>query len=488
MQSLYPQQIKAVDMLISCLEEGKRRPIIAAPTSFGKTTLASHLFKTFLDLGMRCQFIVDRVKLVNQAVDRFLEDGLDVGVVQADHPLYNTNASLQVCSVQTLDRRNIYNEPDFIIIDECHALHEYHKNIIDKYSCPIVGLSATPYTAGLGLYYDSLLVPITLKELINKKFLKRPRYFRTESPNLHGVKKEHIKGGLVDYNPGQTDKVMNDVKLVGRIVDHWLKYAGNRQTVCFAVSVAHSRHICDQFNAAGVSAVHIDGYMPDEERKIIYDMYDNKEAQIICCPQLLDTGWDHPPTSCCIDARPTQSITRHVQKIGRVLRYFEGVEDALILDHAGNSLRLGLVEDIIPESLDTSEQDAKEKDLIKKEKPEREERTCFECGYIHNETTCPVCGCRNARREKIEEINVSLIENNEKINKNIQEKQDFLAQALGYAENKGYNVGWAHHQFKEKYGEWPTKEVKKIKKKSPEKFILNWIKYKAISRRYTKHA
>ena len=60
---------------------------------------------------------------------------------------------------------------------------------------------------------------------------------------------------------------------------------------------------------------------------------------------MLGLGFDVPAAACAILARPTLSEMLYRQQVGRVLRPCDGKDDALILDHAGNTLRFGLPQD-----------------------------------------------------------------------------------------------------------------------------------------------
>jgi superfamily II DNA or RNA helicase len=61
----------------------------------------------------------------------------------------------------------------------------------------------------------------------------------------------------------------------------------------------------------------------------------------LSCADLLTAGVDRPAIKCVIQARPTLSLVVHLQQTGRCMRPWDGVAP-VILDHAGNSRRLGL--------------------------------------------------------------------------------------------------------------------------------------------------
>jgi DNA repair protein RadD len=105
--------------------------------------------------------------------------------------------------------------------------------------------------------------------------------------------------------------------------------------VVFAVNVAHSVHIRDEFIKSGVKAEHIDETTPKDERDAALARLASGETELITNCMVLTEGWDLPEVSCCILARPTKKIGLYRQMVGRVLRPAPGKIDAIVLDHSG---------------------------------------------------------------------------------------------------------------------------------------------------------
>ena len=145
---------------------------------------------------------------------------------------------------------------------------------------------------------------------------------------------------------------MDRPKLIGDIVTHWHKYGERRKTVAFAVNVAHSIHLRDEFVKSGVRAEHIDGTTPKPERDATLARLASGEIELVTNCMVLTEGWDMPEVGCCILARPTQKMGLYRQMIGRVLRPAEGKPDAIVLDHCGAVFRHGFVEDHVEWTLD----------------------------------------------------------------------------------------------------------------------------------------
>jgi len=453
---LRPHQQKAVQMLRESIARGNKRPLLAAPCSFGKTITAAYILKSALEKGKRGIFICDRVKLVQQSLEAFDRHELPFGVIQGIHELNDPRQPIQIASVQTLARRRQVDF-DIAIVDECHVHYETVTKYMEMYSnVPFIGLSATPYSRSLGLYYDDLILPITPRELLDKGHLCPIHYYGGKRPDLSGVGRRRIRTGGSDYDPDSLGKAYEDDKsLVGDIIYNWLQHGEDSQTIAFSPSIKHSKYLVEKFNLAGIPAVHIDGYMDDEERQIIYEAHDRGEYKILSCSRLLNTGYDAPSVRCLIDCYPTQSKITLVQRYGRVQRTSPGKDYAIILDHASNVQRHGFIEDIIPESLDDGSQRFNEKNQLKKEKKEPKVRECPQCTRQFIGIKCD-CGYEIPMQERIvtDDQILTKLNNN---NYSQERKAEWLGELYLYAHQKGKSEGWANHKFKAKFGEWPNR-------------------------------
>ena len=156
-------------MLRQSLRAGHKRPVLQAPTGFGKTVLAAHIVAGALWKENRVAFVAPMLNLIDQTFERFRENGIDpahMGVTQGDHPWRRPHAPVQICSAQTLARRG-FPEVDLAVVDECHLRFD----VIDRWMAVqpemiFVGLSATPWSAGMADYCSDLIVPTSISELI----------------------------------------------------------------------------------------------------------------------------------------------------------------------------------------------------------------------------------------------------------------------------------------------------------------------------------
>ena len=470
-RQLWPHQETAIEMLRESFAKGLHRPILAGGCGFGKTTVASELIQRAVEKNRRCGFIVDRVELLDQAAERFRQDGIDLGVMQGDHPLTDPRKQVQVATIQTLNRRRL-QDFDFIIIDEVHCLHRAHIKYMQTYDAiPVIGLTATPYTKGLGKHFNNLLVPITNSELMEQGYLNKCDIYSCYEPDMDGVS---CRGG--DYDEDQMDERINKPKLVGDIVKTHQKLAKGRSTVCFAVSIAHSKHIVEQFRNIGVKAVHVDAYTDTDVRKVINRQYNAGEIDLVSCVAIFGKGWDSPIASCLIDARPRKSIMDYVQINGRVWRTFEGKQKSIIIDHAGN-FRHGWPEEIVPDHLDMGTKN--ETEPFKREKKKKEPSECQKCGYVKEGLACPVCGFAPSITRNVESVAGELGKKEKKKTVTREEKVRWYAMLLCHAQARGYKSGWAYHKLVQKFGE-SVRDTKIIQPMQPDLEVMNWIKHMNI--------
>jgi superfamily II DNA or RNA helicase len=337
LRTLRPDQQKAIDDLRAAIARGERRIILQAPTGFGKTVLASAIIERALERGKRVLFTVPALSLIDQAVEAFREEGItDVGVIQGQHEMTNWGMPIQVASVQTLMRRKI-PQADVVMVDEAHRWFKFYGQWFlhpEWLQIPIIGLSATPWTKGLGAYYKRLIIAGTTEALIESAHLAPFKVYAPSHPDLTGVRT--VAG---DYHEGELSEVMSGGGLTADIVDTWLRLGEQRSTFCFAVDRAHAKALQLKFEDRGIPTAYMDAHTPREEREEIRQRFHAGEIKIVCNVGVLTTGidWD---VRCLVLARPTKSEILFVQIVGRALRTAEGKDHALILDHSDNHLRL----------------------------------------------------------------------------------------------------------------------------------------------------
>lgn len=480
-------QENAIAELRKKLAEGHKRIILQVPTGGGKTAIAGSIIRSALGKKKKTIFTVPALSLITQTIDSFERDGIKtIGVMQGKHYKTNRDQPVQICSVQTLSRRFV-PEADLVMIDEAHVVFDLYKRWFtdpEWKDVPIIGLSATPWTKGLGKLYDALVIGTTTQELIDLGYLAPFRAFAPSHVDLTGVKT--VAG---DYDVEGLDKAMNTAKLTADIVETWIEKGEGRPTLCFAVNRAHAQNLCDAFNRSGVAAAYVDGETPLDERDELAVDFKNGKYKIICNVGVMTTGVDLPFVSCLILARPTKSEMLYCQIIGRGLRPSEGKTDCIILDHSDTTKRLGFVTDIIHHELDVGK---KRDGGVQKKHDEPLPKECPKCTYLRpaKMKVCPNCGFEAKPQANIFTADGVLAElrgrgkdKQYQMDLSPYEQQEiFYRELLGIAKERGYRSGWAYHQFKAKFKQAPDKGFSS-QPLAPSEKTVGWIKHQWIKRR-----
>ena len=488
--ALRDYQVDAINTLARNYGQGIKRQILAMPTGSGKTETAAGIFQRVIEAGIMPPrtvpyFIVDRTVLCQQAAERFERMGFNVGIVQGDNTTPRQgNEDVIVASVQSIraryKARPVPDDMGMAIIDEAHIIHRRHAQIIKTLdNILVVGLSATPLREGLGRLFQGVVKGPTIAECIARGWLVPFRCFGPQKPNLDGVE---VTGG--DYNQRQLGQRMQTI--TGDIVSSWKALGENRQTIVFAVDIAHAGDIAEDFRAEGIAAAVIHHKTPPDDVADVFGRFESGELRILCSVTKLSTGFDSPIASCAIMARPTLSEALFMQMAGRVCRPYPGKQAALLLDHAGNVERFGRPDDFwVPDSLDDGEL-ASRNARKRCELPEM--RTCPECTYMvpRAERECPECGLTMGKPNVVVVKDGELVDldssadpaNKSRCDEALSRKQ-FYAELLGFARERGYKRGWAWHKYHTRYGERPA--FGSAKPLEPSLATRRWIKSRQIA-------
>lgn len=486
--TLREYQQNTIDTLKAALMKGYRRPVVQAPTGAGKTVIAAAIVNMARAKDRRVLFCVPALSLIDQTVERFRQNGIfDIGVIQGDHDLTDYSQPVQVCSVQTLARRNI-PMADLVIVDECHVMFKlYHKwmNLPEWKEVPFIGLTATPWSKGMGSegLWDHLIVATTTSKLIEEGSLSDFKVYAPAHPDLSNVKT--VAG---DYELKGLSSAMDQGHLVADIVSTWIEKSDWNPTVCFAVDRLHAKHIEQQFKQHGVPAEYMDAFTTLEKRGEILERFKNNQTKVICNVGVLTTGFD-ADVRCVILARPTKSEILYTQMIGRGLRTAPGKDHCLILDHSDTTLRLGFVTDIHHTSLDDGS--AKRSSAVK---PEKLPKECPQCHFLKppKVQNCPACGYQPKPKSQVECVEGELYEltrgrevktNNYTAN----DLQHWYSNLILHGRLRGYKPGWAYWAFKDKFKAPPPSWCMNIPAKELSPEIQSWIKHRNIRKAKAKN-
>ena len=474
--NLRQYQVDSINDLRKAILRGHKRIVLQLATGGGKTTIASEMMRKANEKGKKCLFLADRIELVEQTSKRLDYEDIDHGIIMANHARYKPHSINQVCSPQTLARRPV-PRADLVIIDECHVAYGIHRKMMEAMpNAVFIGLSATPFSKGLGKMYTNLVIGATTSKLTNEGYLVPVKVFAPSKPDL--TKLRVIAG---DYDEKELFARVNKPKLVADIVDTWIKRSENRPTIGFAVNVLHSQALCEQFKDRGIRAAHIDSYMPKKEREQLVKDFKDGYVKVLFNVGILDKGFDYPEASCLIMARPTKSLMVYIQQAGRVLRPHASKEDAIILDHAGNTQAHGFVTDDLPQELD----DGTKRKVERTEKAQEEKgRICPSCSFVRkrHEYSCPCCGFVPKKKDAgIDVQEGDLLEVTRK-KVTMEDKQRLYSELLFVEVDKGYKRGFAAQMYRNKCGVWP-KGLNDVPQ-TPSETTLNYIKSRMIAFRH----
>ena len=487
MSQLRTYQEQAIEKMRQAIRQGYRKIVFVLPTGGGKSHVFGQIIRNAVDKGNTVLWLVHRRNLVLQMQD-VLRDHFEIeaGVIMSGVES-NLTAAVQIGTIQTYARRllldggRFFVRADVVMVDESHrSVSKSFRQVLDIYKDKIIlGCTATPMRAdgrGLGEIYETIVDIANVKELTLSGYLSPARYFAAESPDL-----SKVKISMGDYAVKDLEKAVNKTKLVGDIVENWLKYGQNRRTIVFCVNVKHSIAVCEAFNKAGVQAEHLSAISSDEERADVFRRMEDGDTRVVCNVALYQEGLDVPNVSCIVMARPTKSLGLYRQCLGRGLRPAPNRPDCLVFDHAGTIEENGFLEDEIEWTLD-----GKEKAWAKKKDPkEKKPVKCSVCNLVfQGGSKCPDCGSPvKTFGKKIDTVDGELKElSPKKVNQlSWSEKRMIMAGLVWYEQNKGWNPGRKAHLYKTLTSAWPNdKRLKGVPAAKPEGRIYNLIQYAFI--------
>lgn len=471
-----PHQSKAIAMLRASLQAGKRRPVLQLPTGAGKTLIAAKIIASALAKGKRTLFVVDAIQLIDQTVDAFYAEGLTrVGVIQADHPMTDWSQPIQVASIQTLKNRPA---PlfDLCLIDEVHDFYAAHEALMaGNPNAYYIALSATPWTKGLGNHFDALIKPVSVRELTELGYVARIAAYAPSHPALP------TKAG--EYQDDEISEIMRGEQLIADVVQTWQELGQGRPTLAFCVDRAHARAVQERFEGVGIGCGYIDGTMDAGERLEVRRELEAERINIVVSVGTMIKGVDWK-FGTVIDAQPTKSHKRHVQKLGR-LRPFAEWPESIVLDHSDNILRLGLPIDIDRDELCCAKKGERTEGGAEA-RAASQPKLCPNCNSVKcmGDKVCP-CGhvWRNVGAD-IEEGAGSLARvgggasGPKKREPTKEDKQAWFSQLRAVAMQRGRSDGWVANAYREKFSVWPKGLDRVNAEPSPE--VLSWCRAKDI--------
>lgn len=463
---------------------GHNSQILYAPTGAGKTVCAIDLLRATMEKGNRAAMVMDRRVLVEQTSARLDEYGIDHGVMMSKHWRYAPGRAIQICSAQTLEKRGAFPGLRLLIVDEAHETRKQTVQFIHgNPSVKVVGLTATPFTKGLGNIYTNVATATTTNALVESGSLAPLRVFISKEIDMSGAKK-------VAGEWSKKEATERGIKITGDVVSEWVKktheiFGGPRKTIVFCAGVAHGADLSQKFAEAGYNFVNLSYRDDDEFKADAIREFSKPDSGIhgLIATDILTKGFDVPDTMIGVSARPfTKSLSSHVQQMGRVMRSYPGKEFAVWLDFSGNYLRFrNRWDEIYMDGVNALDDNA-ERPQREPTQREKEAAKCPCCGRLWpgNSDTCPSCGHVRIRHNSVIAVPGEVVELDSARQKKatMADKQLWYSQLVGIARRQGYKDGWVAHKMKEKFGVWP-RGLSPIATE-PSREVLNWVRSRNI--------
>jgi DNA repair protein RadD len=337
---LRPYQTQLITEISGQYQMGVRRVLAVLSTGGGKTVIFSSIAQSAARKGNRVLILVHRAELLDQASRSLTRMGVQHGLIQAGRSMDLTYA-VQVASVQTLARR-LHQIPrayfQLLIVDEAHhtTAGTWSKVVGHFDAAHLLGVTATPIRGdgrGLGEHYQAMVQGPSAAWLTDNGYLARARVLAPPGFNGAGMRKR-----MGDFDQREAEQRVASIH--GDCYSHYCQHLSGQTAIAFCCSVAHAEAVADLFQWQGIAAASIDGTMDQQTRRRLLDDLGDGRLKVLTSCALIGEGVDVPSVGGCIMLRPTASVALHLQMIGRCLRPQDG-KRAVILDHVGNTLRLG---------------------------------------------------------------------------------------------------------------------------------------------------
>ena len=478
---LYGYQEGILDLLRQGFAQGHRSQILVAPTGAGKTEMAIALLEATAKKGNRAAMLLDRIVLCDQTSARLDKYGIPHGVLQAGHWRHREYEPIQVCSAQTIEKRGSFPGLKVLIVDEAHQTRKQTVEFIrNNPDVRVIGLSATPFTKGLGQIYSNVVSSVTTQELVKLGRLAPLRVYIAKEIDMTGATK-------VAGEWAQNDVTERGLKITGDIVTEWVKkthevFGGPRKTVVFCAGVAHGADLAQKFAEAGYNFVSLSYRDDDSFKDDAITEFAKADSSIhgLIATDILTKGFDVSDVMIGVSARPfSKSLSSHIQQMGRVMRSHPGKDFALWLDHSGNYIRFQEDWDDVYEHGVNSLDDGKEKAKKEPTAEQKEAAKCPKCSHVWpgGADTCPSCGYVRARRNEVTAVPGELQELGG-AGQAMEEKRRWYSELQAIGLERGYHRNWADHKFEDKFGSEPRGIF--ANPAPPSEQVRKWVKSQHI--------
>ena len=310
-----------------------RSVMVQMPTGTGKTMVLAELVKQLMmkDEGVRILIVAHRRELIEQIKATIKRMKMD-------------SRNITVESIQTISRRiaTIEFAPSLVVIDEAHhALAKTYKMMWETWpDAKFLGLTATPCRLngkGFTDLFDVLVQSWDIPTFIKEKWLSTYDFvsIKADSRTQQLISSLKKRGADGDYQVKEMDAVLNKRPSIERLYNCVMEFARNRKGFVYAINIDHARSIAEYYQSQGVNAVAIDSHTPVKERERFISSFRSGGLQVLVNVDIFSEGFDCPDVEFIQLARPTLSLAKYLQMVGRGLRPSKGKTNCMIIDNVG---------------------------------------------------------------------------------------------------------------------------------------------------------
>ena len=311
------------------------------PTGTGKTYLLTAVIDSFVSHNPmeKVWIVAHRRELVSQ-IDETVRKFHSYSASNTSSLL----SSVKAMSIQWLMRHydEIEEEPGMIVIDEAHhALAKTYKEMWERFpKATFLGLTATPCRLngkGFTDLFDVLVQSWSVPEFISKGRLATYDFVSIKSD---GVTQRLIdslqkRGADGDYQNKEMDMLLNKKPSIERLYRSLEEYGKDRKGIVYAINISHAQKITKLYQEHGVKAIAIDSKTPATERQQDIEAFKKGDIQVLVNVDIFSEGFDCPDVEFVQLARPTLSLAKYLQMVGRGLRVAKGKKNCVIIDNVG---------------------------------------------------------------------------------------------------------------------------------------------------------
>lgn len=360
--SLRPYQQEGHDTVFEKYESGVTKQLVVMATGLGKTRLGAAIIQTAQERlpNCKCLWLTHTEELIEQSamaimnnlfpeheesfgnipkigVLQFCSKNADIftnhiaaysdfrdtlGIVKQE--LMQIDKPLVVASIQTLQRRLEKMSPDefdLIIVDEADlAAAPTWQKCLDYFNHSLrIGLTATPERldgASLSHLFDEIVFDRDIKFGIDNNFLCEIDAIKVKTTlSLDSVR---TTGGELNQKDLRiVDCPERNIQIVNKYIEH----TNGIPTIAFCVDMEHAKNLCEHFTRQDIrSAFVVSDTTMCPNRKELIQQFKNGEIDVLTNVDILTAGFDYPNVGCIINAAPTKSKRKFLQRIGRGTR------------------------------------------------------------------------------------------------------------------------------------------------------------------------